>query len=133
MALALDEYRSETSLEYVPHMLVPAVEALRVHAIHLPHPPGQVRVGSFNKEVVVITHQAEGVKYPAIPIDRRAKYAQEDAAIGVVQKDVRLRITARGDVVNGTGVFEAQGPSHALEQRIRDAEDDREARVASMR
>lgn len=61
VALALDKYPSKTSLEDVPHVLVPAVEALRVHAVHLAHPPGQVRLRRLQEQVVVIPHQAEGV------------------------------------------------------------------------
>ena len=44
--------------------MVAAVEALRIHAIQLAHAFGEIGIGRFNHQVIVIAHLAVGVTNP---------------------------------------------------------------------
>ena len=52
--------------------IVPAVETLRVHAVHLAHADGEIGLGGFDQQMIMIRHQAVGMADPVIAADDAA-------------------------------------------------------------
>ena len=99
VALALHQDGLEPALEHMPHLAMPAVEALRIHTIELAHPGRQVRLGRFDQHVEVVAHQAPRVAPPVEPRAHLAQNRQPLGSIQVVDIDRFAAVTARGDVI----------------------------------
>jgi hypothetical protein len=63
--------------------------------------------------MVVIAHEAVGMAEPIEALYNKAQDIEKCPVIGIVEKDFSLGIATRGYVVEGTGVFYAEGASHA--------------------
>jgi hypothetical protein len=63
--------------------------------------------------VIVVVHQAVSMTEPVIPLIDVLEGVQEVDAVLIIFENVLLLITAGGDVINGTGVFYAEGAGHA--------------------
>jgi hypothetical protein len=61
----------------------------------------------------MVVHKAVGVTQPVITLVDMLKGVEEILAVLIVFKDSLLFVAARGDVVNGSGVFYAKGAGHA--------------------
>ena len=112
MSFALNEDAAEASLEEMSDAAVAAIELLCVLTVQVSHPARQIGQLRFGREVIVISHQAIGMKEPAELGDGLAQDAQENPAIGVIQKDVLLCISARRQMVQSAGEFQAKWSSH---------------------
>lgn len=91
----------------MPHPRVPPVEALRVHAVELAHPLGEIGLGRLDQDVIVIAHLAPGM---AGPIETRTdirEHYQPDLSIRISQVNVFPPIPTRGDVIQPTGKFKS--------------------------
>ena len=64
MAILLNKNSFEPSLEEMTHPVMALVIGLGVYTIELSHSFGQVSIGSFNDQVIVIVHQAIGMTDP---------------------------------------------------------------------
>jgi hypothetical protein len=98
----IHEPRAESPLQNVPAPLVPPIEPLRVHPIHLPHRTGEIALRRLEEDVVVVAHQTVRVATKAISSHGRGQDDQEDRTVRVVPKNRLVIVAARGDVVDGT-------------------------------
>lgn len=89
------------------------IKKLRIDAVQLPHTQGQVAVWRLDQEVIVVIHHAVGMTEPVIPLIDMLKCIQEVDSVLIVFENGFLFIAAGGDVIDGTGVFYAEGAGHA--------------------
>ena len=73
----------------------------------------EVAVGRIDEQVVVVVHQTVGVAGPVVAPCDVLEGVQECDAVLVAPVDGLLLIAARGDVVDGAGVFDPKGSCHA--------------------
>ena len=103
------------ALEQVPHQSVPPVEGLGVDPVEVPHQSRQRARSGAQHQVVVIAHEAIG-KHRRV--EARGGFAQNRKvrlAVGGVTVDRLATVTARGDVEDGAGEFNAKGTRHTRE------------------
>ena len=112
MAVFLDQDSLVPALEQMTGPAVPFVEELGIHSVQLPHTEGEVAVRSFDKEMIMVGHEAVGVADPVISLVDVLEGVQEVDAVLVVFENGLLFIAARGDVIDSTGVFYAEGTGH---------------------
>ena len=112
MRVALHQHGMVAALEHVTGAAVAPVEGLGVHAIQVAHAAREVGCRRLEHEVIVVAHQAIRVTEPAPPLDRAPQEVEKAATIGGVLIDRRLRVAARGHVVEGTLELEAERSSH---------------------
>jgi hypothetical protein len=62
--------------------------------------------------MVVIAHEAVGMAVPVEPLYNKAQDVEKRPLIGIVDKEFCPRVATRGYVVQGTGIFYAEGASH---------------------
>jgi citrate lyase beta subunit len=112
MAVLLDENGLVPALEQMACPSVTFVEELGVDSIQLPHTEGEVAIRRLDKDMVMVGHEAVGVADPIIPLVDVLEGVQEVQSILVVLEDGLLLVTAGGNVINSTGVFDAEGTGH---------------------
>ena len=78
------------------------------HSIELSHGPWEIRLRSFDREMIVVVHQTEGITAPAEAIKDVGKSLKEQRAVPIIEHNVLAGIAATGDMIDGTGIFEAQ-------------------------
>ena len=61
----------------------------------------------------MIGHLAERMHHPVKPLAGSTQNFQPVTPIDVVKENVFAPVTARGDVIEGTGKFKAKGACHA--------------------
>ena len=69
MSILFDQDGFVSSLKDMANLVVPEVKHLRVVAVELPHPPGQVSLGGFDEKVVMIAHQTVSMTEPIKSFD----------------------------------------------------------------
>jgi hypothetical protein len=89
------------------------IKKLCIDAVQLPHTQREIAVRRLDQEVIVVVHQAVGMAEPVIPFVDVLERVQEVDAVLVVFENGLLFIAAGGDVIDGTGVFYAEGAGHA--------------------
>lgn len=112
VGVAIDRDRLVAALEQVADQAVALVEALRVDAVEVPHQARQVALARVQHEVVVVAHQAVRQHLGVEAVERMLEHGQVLDAVGVIAVDRLAAVTARGDVVDGAGEFEAEGAGH---------------------
>ena len=98
--------------EYMADAGVPAIDALGVDAVELPHARRQIARGGFDEQMVVVIHQAVGVTQPGETRDHLPQGVQEEFAVGRIAKNRLACIAAGGDVVKRTGKLDSQWAGH---------------------
>jgi hypothetical protein len=84
---------------------------LGIHTVKLSHAPGEVPVRSLHHQMVMVVHEAIGVKLPVIVLNDCGKDSQKRSAILTGAKNLRSAISTAGDVIQAAGVFKAgDGP-----------------------
>ncbi len=96
----------------MPEQVVPPVKCLRVDPVNIPHQPRQVRRAGMQHQVVVVAHHAIGQNLRVEAIHRVGDDVEVSEPVIVVTIDWLAAVTTRGDVVDGTGEFDAQGAGH---------------------
>ena len=56
---------------------VRAIEALSVHPVELAHADGEVGLGRFHQQMIMIGHQTVGVANPTVTTDHRGESIQK--------------------------------------------------------
>ena len=107
MALLLDQYGFEPSLQDVTDLMVIPIEFLGVDAIEMLHPPTESSFHRFYDYVVVVSHEAVGVTQPIEEIAAFGKDIKECFSVFVVKKKRFPVITTRSDVVDSTRILYA--------------------------
>ena len=108
----VDEDRLEAPLEEMPHLAMPAVVGLRVDAIDLSHQPGQVRAAGMQDQMIMVAHQAIGQCTGIEAVKGCSNHVQKCPPVLVVVEDRLAPVAPRGNVVNRSGKFDAQGAGH---------------------
>ena len=88
------------------------VEALGIDAVQLAHAGRQIAIGGFDYQMIGIAHQAVGVTQPVQALTDRVKHREEGVAVSILQEDIGPAIATRGDMVERSAEFDAQGSSH---------------------
>ena len=107
MALLLDQYGFEPSLQDVTDLMVIPIEFLGVDAIEMLHPPTESSFHRFDDNVVVVSHEAVGVTQPIEEIAASGEVIKEHFSVVVIKKNRFPVITTRGDVVDSTRILYA--------------------------
>ncbi len=89
-----------------------SIRCLRIHAIELTHALGQISVGRFHHQVVVVRHQAIRMAQPIEPFHHLCQYLQKGEAVFVILKNRLLTITTRSNVIKRSGKLYAKGSGH---------------------
>ena len=113
MAVFLNEDRFISALEQMPCSLMSFIKKLCIDPVQLPHTQGQVAVRRLDQEVIMVVHHAVGMANPIVSFINVLECVQEVDAVLVVFENGLLFIAAGGDVIDGTGVFYAEGAGHA--------------------
>jgi hypothetical protein len=113
MALVLDHAGREAVPEEVSGARVAAVEDLGVHPVQALEAGRETFPGRLDEDVVVRSHQAEGMAAPAVTARRLGEDAEKRAAVVVVTKHRRAVDSPGGDVVDAVGEVSSQHPRHA--------------------
>jgi hypothetical protein len=113
MAVFLNEDRFVSALEQMTCPLMTFIEKLCIDPVQLPHTQRQIAVRRLDQEVIVVVHHAVGMTDPVIPFIDMLERVQEVDPVLVVFENGLLFISAGGDVIDGTGVFYAEGAGHA--------------------
>ncbi len=90
------------------------IEALSIDAIELAHACGEVAVGGFDEQVVVVTHLTVGVADPVEAFADVPQHIQPQIPIFLFEVDILPPVATLGDVVEGTGKLYAQRSAHAM-------------------
>jgi hypothetical protein len=114
MAIFLDKNAFEPALEKVAGSFVPFVKNLGIDTVKLSHAEGEVGVGRFDQEMVVVGHEAVGVAQPVITLVNMLKSVEETLAVLVVFEDSLLFVPARGYMIHGTRVFYSKRTGHSV-------------------
>ena len=112
MAVLLNEDRFVPALEQMACPLMTFIKKLCIDPIQLSHTQGEVAIRRFDQEVIVVVHHAVGVANPIVSLINVLECVQEVDAVLVVFENGLLFIAARGDVIDSTGVFYAEGAGH---------------------
>ena len=80
--------------------------------VQVVHPFGEIRLGRFDNQVVVVHHQTIGVARPLEAIESLAQEIQKLAVVPIVVKDPLASVSARGDMIDGAGKLNAQWSCH---------------------
>ena len=67
-------------------------------------PAGQIGLWCFDKEVVVVRHEAEGVADPLVVLYNIGKDIEKPTSIGIVEKDIGSGISPGSDVIDSSGI-----------------------------
>ena len=85
------------------YCVVALVESICIVAVKQVHSFRQIRIRSFDKEMIVIVHQAVGMAKPAKTLNRIAERIKKPEAIGVIPKYMISCIATGGHVVYRAG------------------------------
>jgi hypothetical protein len=99
----------EAAAEEMAGTPVAEVEALGVRTVQELHAGGELRLGGFEDEVIVVRHQAEGVHRPLVAAHAAGEQRQEAEPVVVVPVDRAAVDAARRDVEEPIG---KRGPEH---------------------
>lgn len=89
-----------------------AVELLRVETVEALESPGQALLRRLDDQVVVSSHETEGMASPFLAPDRFGEKAEECDSIGVVAEDLNAVYSARGHVVHPIGKVSPKWARH---------------------
>lgn len=107
MRLLLDQDRGEAALEQMANSLMRPITGLRVAAVQLPHPLGQVWRRGFTHEMIVIVHQTIRMAQPPIAVHHVSKERPEHPPVGIRRDDRLPRVAATGDMIDGVRKLDA--------------------------
>jgi hypothetical protein len=85
---------------------------LGVDPVELAHGCAQVAFNGFHNDVEVVAHEAIGVAAPVKAVTNLPQQGQLPPAISIFQVNVLPAITARGDMKQAPGEFNAQRTCH---------------------
>ena len=97
----------EAPLKHMADAGMGAVEALGIDTVQLAHAFGEVGIGRFDEQVIMIGHLAISVTDPVEAPADFGKRFEPGEAIVVGQKNILAPIAARGDVIKRAGEFES--------------------------
>lgn len=90
------------------------VEELSIDTIQLAHTEGEIAIGGFDEEMIVVVHKTVSMAEPVIPLIDMLKRSEKVIAVVIVLEYGFLFIAARGHMINSTWIFYSKGPSHSM-------------------
>lgn len=88
MGILLHQDRRVAALKNVADAIMTTVEALRIHAVELPHPPREIGIRRFDEKVVVIAHRAVGMQRPVVALPDLSEDVEKQMPVVVGQVDI---------------------------------------------
>jgi hypothetical protein len=113
LLFGLDHAGPEAAAEDVIPPAVSFVEGAGVLSVQVAHALREVRERGLDEQVVVVAEETARVQPPAVALADAVQDLDEDRAIGIVQKDRRVVVPLRADVVVPAGLGMAKRSSHA--------------------
>ena len=92
--------------------LVPMIQTQRVGAQEPAHPRHQAAIGSLHQEMKMIAHEAVRMHLEIRFLTGFSQGLEEVLAVHIIGEDVLPAITTTHDVLDGTGVFDAELTRH---------------------
>jgi hypothetical protein len=89
-----------------------AIDALRVDPIHLAHALGEIVLGRFNHDMIMVGHQTGGITQPAHALIYYRRHVAERQAVAIIKENIGTAVATRGDMVEHTWKFESEGMGH---------------------
>ncbi len=86
--------------------VMPAIEGLGGNPVELAHPFGEIAIGGFDHQMIVVIHQAVGVTEPVKSLGDLGEGIEKQLAVRVVFKDRLSLVAAGGDVIQRAVVFD---------------------------
>jgi hypothetical protein len=105
----------------MPDPTVAAIEALRVYAVELAHPLGEIRLGCLDQQMVVIAHQAIGITTPLKAPDHLSQHTQKTSPGRFIQTDVFPSVASRGHLINCARKFSAERSGYGVKLKAPNA------------
>ena len=112
MGVLLNEDGLVPALKEMAGTVAAVVEKLRIDAVQLAHAEGEVSVRGLQEQMVMVVHEAVGMAQPVIAFLDVLKRPEEHFAVLIVLEDGLLLVAARGDVIDGAGIFDAKRTGH---------------------
>jgi hypothetical protein len=97
----------------------PFIEVSGVLAVQSLHPLRQIRLRSFDEQVKVIRHKAEGVLPPAVATDDPVAQGEESPTVVIVLEDRLPAVPTRRHVVGAAGDQDSWRAGHVSRLRTR--------------
>jgi hypothetical protein len=91
----------------MPDTPIPPIELLTVDAIQLSESTGDVGLGGFQEQMIVVPHEAVRVTAHAPTLYDRLKNVQEGHAIDIIEKDRLPSVASRQNVEKLTSDLES--------------------------
>ena len=82
---------------------MPPIEGLRVRAVELAHAQGKIRLGSFNKELIVMIHETVGMALPAKSINQMSKSRKKGLTILIAPHNLLPGIATTRHIIDSMG------------------------------
>src|SRR6266545_1125776 len=76
------------------------------------HADGEIGLGRFDEQMIMIGHQAVGVADPTVTTDDSGESGQKHLAVSVSEKNFLARVAAAGQMIYGTWKLQAKGSRH---------------------
>jgi len=89
-----------------------AVEKLGIHAVEMPHAAAEIPERRMQQQMVMIVHQAIGVRFDPEPVGKLAEQFEKSLALRVGNEYVLAPRAAIHHVVPRTLKFDSQRPGH---------------------
>ena len=93
-------------------MPVQAIETLRMDPVQLAHTLGEIALGRFGHNMIMVGHETVGITQPAHALTDRRQHVEERLAVAVIEENISAAIATRGDMVERTWKFEPKGTGH---------------------
>jgi len=101
-----------TALEEVPNAVMASIIFLCIYAIELTHTLGEICLGCFYQEVIMVAHEAVRINKPLIALDHIGKGHEKHPVVFSIGKDVLSGIPPGSYMVETTFKFYSYWSSH---------------------
>ena len=112
VVLSLKQDPLEPALKESSLRLVGAIEVLSVNAVKLSHPLGEVRLGSFHNQMIVIVQKDIAMQQPVEAMYHQTERIDKDLSIGVVLKSRTLSRCSVGHMIQRAGKLDTNWSRH---------------------
>jgi len=89
-----------------------SVKKLGIDTVELSHAEGEVGIRCLDQKVVMIVHETVGMAEPVVLPDSRTEDGKELLPICIIHIDLSPRISAGGDMIDSTRVFNSEWTCH---------------------
>jgi phosphopantetheine adenylyltransferase len=112
MALLINKDRLESPLKNMSRTFMVSVKKLGIDTVDLSHAEGEIGIRCLDQQMVVVVHETVGMAEQVVLPDSRTKDGKELLPISIIHIDLSPRITAGGDMIDSTRVFNSERTCH---------------------